>query len=232
MKPHSTGSSGAHPQLHYQAQPSWFQWAFSRHQRVSFLAQDPKASIHQGLLQVPEESILGASLPWVREGQWEVGHGGPFIHSWNLVTLGSVPRRMESFPHHCPTPTQASTFLPMSTAVLARFPSPFPTSKPTATSSHNAIDNTFFKALLEPATIKKLPLPSLFCHFSSSGPADPGHHKLEAILSRSKRSSGTALFHTSLGYNCSTPLATLSAPYIPVLASTTSHVDKSVVGTQ
>lgn len=228
MKPHSTGSSGAHPHCTTKL----------NHPGSSGLSPGIKGSPF--LLQGPKglNSSRANPGPWGEHSRSQLAlsqrgtRSGPFTRSWNLVTLGFVPRWMESFPHHCPTPTQASTFLPMSTAGLARFPSPFPTRKPIAASSHNAKDNAFFKALLEPATIKKLPLPSLFCHFPSSGSADPGCHKLEAILSMSRRSNGTALFHTSLGYSCFTSLATLSAPYTPILACTTSHVDKSVVGAQ
>lgn len=40
--------------------------------KVPSCSKAPKASVHQELTQDPEESILGASLPWVREGR-EVG---------------------------------------------------------------------------------------------------------------------------------------------------------------
>lgn len=112
---------------------------------------------------------------------------------------------------------------------------PFPTRKPVA-ASHNAKADPFFKAILETASIKRLSLPNLLWHCPSSRLADPGCHKLEAFPSRGKSSSGAALFPICLRYNCSTLLATLSAPHDPVLASTTSHVlyhaqqgDKSTV---
>lgn len=144
-----------------------------------------------------------------------------FFSFLNLGDSGFQPRKNGKF--SSPSPPKASPFLLMSPTGLARFPSPLPTRKPAAT-SHNAKANPFFKALLEAAAIKRLSLPSLLWHCPSSRPADPGRHELEAFPSRNKSSSGDALFPTYSGYSCFTPLATLSAPHSPVLASATSHV--------
>lgn len=98
---------------------------------------------------------------------------------------------MGSFPH-CPFPHPGQPLPTHEPCWTGEVPFPSPNQK--AHSHFPQHQRQPIKALLEPATIKRLSLPSLLCHCPSFGPADPGHHKLEAILSRSKSSSGIALF--------------------------------------
>lgn len=139
MKPHSTGFSGAHSHCTTKLNHPGSGGLSPSIKKSPFLLQGPKGLSSSRANPGPWGEHSRSQLALSQRGT----RSGPFTRSWNLVTLGFVPRRIESFPHHCPTHTQASTFLPMSTAGLARFPSPFPT---IAASFHNAKDNAFFKS--------------------------------------------------------------------------------------